>query len=288
MQFLTTKELATLLRIKERKVYELVAEGSVPCSRATGKLLFPKQEIEQWIQSHSTGFKSQNVNKPGVVLGSHDPLLDWAIRESGCGLATFFDGSSDGLKRFFAAEGVATGLHLYHAESDSWNVEFIQQNSNDASATLLEFVWRRRGLIFSKTLAPRINQLSDLVGHKVATRQTGAGAELLLTQLLQKEGINPEQLNIVYRARTETEAATAVSTQEADICFGLESVAREFNLEFLPIIEERFDLLVDQFSWFEPPLQKLFNFFRTEMFIEKVSSMQGYELRFPEKVHLNF
>ena len=121
MQFLTTKELATLLRIKERKVYELVAEGSVPCSRATGKLLFPKQEIEQWIAQHSVGFKSKDISRPAVFLGSHDPLLDWAIRESGSGLATYYDGSSDGLQRFFAQEGVAAGLHLYDSNTDSWN-----------------------------------------------------------------------------------------------------------------------------------------------------------------------
>ena len=54
-QYLTTRELAELLRIKERKVYDLAASGEVPCSRATGKLLFPREAIDAWLQRHSDG-----------------------------------------------------------------------------------------------------------------------------------------------------------------------------------------------------------------------------------------
>ena len=54
-EFLTTRELAELQRIKERKVYELAASGDVPVSRATGKLLFPRQAIDAWIARHSSG-----------------------------------------------------------------------------------------------------------------------------------------------------------------------------------------------------------------------------------------
>ena len=106
-EYLTTKELAELLRIKERKVYDLVSSGSVPCSRATGKLLFPREAIEKWIAENAS---SQPVSRPNVMLGSHDPLLEWAIRESRCGLASYFDSSLDGLARFAAGEGIATGL----------------------------------------------------------------------------------------------------------------------------------------------------------------------------------
>ena len=54
-EYLTTRELADLLRIKERKVYDLVSSGDVPCSRATGKLLFPRKEIDAWLQANASG-----------------------------------------------------------------------------------------------------------------------------------------------------------------------------------------------------------------------------------------
>ena len=94
--YLTTRELADLIRVKERKVYDLVAAGDVPCSRATGKLLFPRDAVLAWIDR--AGENADEVReRPPVVLGSHDPLLEWALRESGCGLASLFDGSLDGV-----------------------------------------------------------------------------------------------------------------------------------------------------------------------------------------------
>ncbi|HBC06069.1 MAG TPA: hypothetical protein DC046_00620, partial [Rhodospirillaceae bacterium] len=99
-EYMTTKELADFLRIKQRKVYDLAATGRIPCSRAMGKLLFPRAEIEAWVARGmagdgggmaAAGAAPQPAKvRPGVFLGSHDPLLDWALRQSRCGLATFF------------------------------------------------------------------------------------------------------------------------------------------------------------------------------------------------------
>ncbi len=108
-EFLTTRELAALLRIKERKVYDLAGEGSLPVRRVTGKLLFPRAEIDEWIASN--GSVAQNASsgalpsrdRPLVISGGHDPLLEWALRESRSGVAAFLDGALDGLER--AAEG---------------------------------------------------------------------------------------------------------------------------------------------------------------------------------------
>ena len=110
-QFLTTKEVAALLRIKERKVYELATDGAIPVSRVTGKLLFPRDLVEMWVQQHVEylGGRESLRQHPSVLAGSHDPLLEWALRESGSGLAVYFDGSLDGLERLAQGTGVAAG-----------------------------------------------------------------------------------------------------------------------------------------------------------------------------------
>lgn len=111
-EFLTTKEVAELLRIKERKLYDLVSAQEIPCVKATGKLLFPKAELLHWIRTGEFLSVSKNNVRLNVVAGSHDPLLEWAIRESGCGLAMQFDGSLSGLDVFENKGAVATGLHV--------------------------------------------------------------------------------------------------------------------------------------------------------------------------------
>ena len=86
-EFLTTKEVAALLRIKERTVYDLVKEGSIPVSRVIGKLLFHRELVEAWVRRNAeTEVGIEAVTRPLPVLaGSHDPLLEWAIRDSGSG-----------------------------------------------------------------------------------------------------------------------------------------------------------------------------------------------------------
>ena len=72
--YLTTAEVADYLRLKERKVYDLVRQGQIPCSRVTGKLLFPRQQIDLWVLSHLEGDQAQRLSVPLVVAGSQDPL----------------------------------------------------------------------------------------------------------------------------------------------------------------------------------------------------------------------
>ena len=105
-EFLTTKEVANLLRLKQRKVYDLAARNMIPYVKATGKLLFPKTEINQWIQHKGASLAAPSP-RPSVILGSHDPLFEWTVTASGCGLPAFLNGSLDGFMRFKNHEGIA-------------------------------------------------------------------------------------------------------------------------------------------------------------------------------------
>ena len=94
---LTTDEAATYLRLSERKLYELVAQGAVPCTKVTGRWLFPRAALDRWVTAGLiTPAALSHVAAPRIVGGSHDPLLEWVLRESGCGLASLPEGSEEG------------------------------------------------------------------------------------------------------------------------------------------------------------------------------------------------
>ena len=99
---MNTREVAEYLRIKERRVYDLVAQRNIPCTRAAGKWLFPKELIDLWLIRNAEGVSEslqvKPIELPAIISGSHDPLLDWAVKESDCGLAMLFNGSLDGLE----------------------------------------------------------------------------------------------------------------------------------------------------------------------------------------------
>lgn len=275
-EFLTVKELAELLRTKERKVYDLAASGQVPCSRATGKLLFPTKEVRAWIEDRRSG-PAGNKARPNVFLGSHDPLLDWALRQSRSGLATFFDSSLDGLARFVNGEGIATGLHI-HDKSGGWNRAAVSSAAQNSDAVLVRWATRRRGLVIRPEMADRIRSVADLKGLRAAPRQSKAGAELLFRQVLAEAGVSAGQLVFTEPCLSENDAVLSVAQGDADFAFGLETLARPFGLAFVPVIEEQFDILVDRRAWFEPPMQALLAFIRTPEFQDRAERMTGYDI----------
>lgn len=287
-EYLTTRELAELLRIKERKVYDLASSGTVPCSKATGKLLFPRVEINAWLARHHTGPHLQPLTPaPLVFLGSHDPLLEWALRESNSGIPTYFDSSSDGLKRFVQREGIATGLHVYHTQTNSWNVEAVREQCVGMPVVVIEWVRRQRGFIFNRNTLPLFNSFLDLPNYKVTARQSGAGAQTLLLQLIAQHNISPDTITWTPAVRTEDEAVKSVVEGSSEVAFGLRSLAHQYRLDFLPVIEERFDLLTTRHAWFEQPMQTLISFCRSEKCQAYAAKLKGYDFSNTGMVHFN-
>jgi excisionase family DNA binding protein len=282
--FLTTRELADLLRIKERKVYELAASDEVPCLRVTGKLLFPREAVAAWLAQHTSG---STAERPAVFAGSHDPLLDWALRESGAGLATYFDGSLDGVERFAESRAIAAGLHVHDPESRQWNVPLVAARFAHQPVVLVEFAWRERGLIVAPGEETTLGEVAALRGRRIVPRQATAGSQGLLEHLLVEAGVGLDEVLQIAAARTETDAALAVLEGKADAAFGLEGLARRHRLGFVPVIRERFDLLVDRRAWFEPSLQCFFAFCRSQAFLDKAQEMHGYDVGGLGTVHFN-
>ena len=287
-RYLTTRELADLLRIKERKVYELAASGEVPCSRAMGKLLFPREQVDIWLSENSSG-PSVSVAPalPAVMLGSHDPLLDWAMRESRCGLAANFDSSLDGLERQANHEGIATGLHIPNTSGDGWNVEAVRDRLGGQRVVLVEWAKRQRGLIVPPGNPAAITALADVRTKTLAARQREAGSQILFAKLLAESGLAEPDINWTTPARSETDAALMVQDGSADIAFGLAGVAAQLRLEFVPIVQERYDLAVDRRAWFDPPMQTLIAFCRSPAFAAKAAALSGYDVTGQFQVHYN-
>jgi putative molybdopterin biosynthesis protein len=287
-EYLTTKELAELLRITERKVYDLAASGQVPCSRAMGKLLFPRREIDSWLARGRTGSAgAPAMRRENVLLGSHEPLLEWSLRESACGLATLLDGSVDGLDRFERGEGVASGLHLPDAAGDGWNTGSVRERFAQQPVALLEFAWRARGLIVAPGRESELADITALEGRRVVPRQKAAGSQVLLERLMTEAGLATDAVVWTDTARTESDAALAVLEGKAEAALGLGAVADQLRLGFVPVVRERFDILVDRRAWFEPSLQRLFNFFSSDKFQTRARQMAGYDTDGLGKVRFN-
>lgn len=288
--YLTTRELAELLRIKERKVYELVSDNAIPVSRVTGKLLFPRDVIAAWLSRHTefgAGEAALKAHDP-VVAGSHDPLLEWALRESGAGLAVLSDGSFDGLKRLAAGGAMAAGIHLPESDGEGFNVDWVRLHLPGQPVVAIEWAKRRQGLVLPRGNPRNIAGLADLAGLKLIPRQAGSGSRGLLDRLLAREpALDPAVTLIDPPARSEADVAHAVATGHADAGLAIAAAARQYGLEFLPLAEERYDLVAWRRDYFDPSLQRLMEFCRRPAFAERAGELGGYDVSGFGTVHYN-
>ena len=279
-EYLTTAELCDYLRLKERTIYDLVARRAIPCSRATGKLIFPRRLIDRWVESHVELAGEGLPLPPPIVAGSSDPLLEWALRESGCGLATLFEGSGAGLERLAAGEAIATGMHLIESDG-KYNVGAVGALAGVSDVVLLQWAWREQGLVVRRGNPLGLATIADLAAKRprVMLRQPGSGAEMLLESLLAEAGLTGDMLDAMPRvALTETDVALAIADGGADCGLAIGSVARRFGLDFVPLRRERFDIALRRRSYFTPPLQLLFAFARTSAFREQAELLGFYDV----------
>lgn len=291
MRLLTTAETADYLRLKERKVYELVAEGAIPCTKVTGKWLFPQHELDHWLATSLIRPKGLAATAPPLIVGgSHDPLLEWALRESGSGLASLPEGSEAGLTRFEAGGVVASALHLHALAADEdANRTAMLARENLRDAVLIGFARREQGILLAADNPLRIAAVADLPARRarVAIRPSGAGAQLLLNALLARAGHNAAELAIVMPpCPTGADIAQAIRAGRADCGIATRAVAQAAGIGFVPLLWERFDLVMRQAHYFQPPLQALMQFIRGPAFAARAAELGGYDVADAGRVRL--
>ncbi len=296
LKLLTTAECAAYLRLKERSVYELAARRQIPCTRATGKLLFPQHLLDRWLEARTEGSPDPGSASPLIYAGSSDPLLDWALRESGSGLAVLAAGSLAGLGQLAAGGARLAGLHLPPLDTadaaspdegagtvdpaSSGNVAALRATLAFADVVAIRWAVRRQGLLVAPGNPRGIERATDLLepGLRCATRPPDSGSGLLLDRLLGAAGAETMPADPTLLARTEADLAALVADGRADCGLGIEAVARRFGTGFVPLATEAFDLVMRRRDYFEAPLQRLLAFARSAAFAAEAERLGGYDL----------
>ncbi len=283
-ELLTTAEAAGYLRLGERKLYELIAAGAIPCTKVTGRWLLPRADLDRWLRLGLVtpeGF--QKAEPPSIVGGSHDALIEWALRESGSSLATLPEGSEAGLARFRRREVVAAAIHLHAIAGDDVdaNVAAARAQGGADEVVLLALARREQGLVVVAGNPLGLGSIADVItrGARFATRPKGAGAHLLLLALLVAADKGFADLAIADPpCPTGPDIAQAIRAGRADCGIATRNVAHAAGLGFVPLVWERFDLLLRQRDYFRPPMQALLAFVATPAFARRGAELTGYDV----------
>ena len=227
-----------------------------------------------------------------VVIGSHDPLLDelanmMHMENPEVYMSSAHVGSMGGIMAIRRGEAHAAGCHLLDTETGEYNRAFIKKYFPMGGVKLLRCVGRQQGLMLQKGNPMKIEGFKDVAnnGVRYVNRQKGSGTRILTDYLCKKEGIAPEKIYGYDREElTHTSVAAQIASGSADAGMGIYSAAKLYDLDFLPVCIEEYDLLIPDHAWDSPMVRQLISTLKSPAFREKIENMGGYTLDRPGEI----
>lgn len=289
-QFLTTKEVAQFLSINEKMVYSLVSEKGLPASKITGKWLFPKNLVEQWIETHTINYPT-TADSPSfsqavlIITGSNDLLLDKVIslyntQHSGS-IAVFGNlGSMGGLRALRQNLCHIASSHLLQENGDDYNFDFAGRELEHMPA-IVNFCKREQGILVRKGNPKKITGVSDLsrAGIRIVNRPLGTGTRLLLDQELKKAAVRGDKIDGYDNEVTRhLDVGFEIMAGRADAGLGIHAVAGLLDLGFVSLRWERYDLMIFKERFFDASVQQFLGLLHDALFFRIVESLKGYDL----------
>ena len=295
-KLLSTKEVAEFLGVNEKMIYTLINEKGLPATKITGKWLFPKHLVEQWVSSKTINYPqpfSTAVEVPNLLLiaGSNDILFDRAVslfrRQNPDNVAFFGNlGSLGGLKALRQGLSHMATIHQVHDNDGDYN--FAESSSLVKEfPVVINFCRREQGLLIRKGNPLGIQVIADIgsKGLRIANRPLEASTRLLLDLELKQAGLDCSKISGYEREfQSHLEVGLEVLADRADTGLAIRAVADLLGLDFIPLHWERFDLIIPKEVFFAKSAQLFLELLHGDSFRGLAKSLSGYDLSLSGKM----
>jgi putative molybdopterin biosynthesis protein len=292
-ELMNTKEVAGYLGVHEKQVYALIKENRIPSTRITGKWVFPKKLIDEWIEADvqkglgQARQKGKRVEGALLAAGSNDPVLDILQTHLRRRYPEFYIfssniGSTEGLKALGKGYTDVAWSHLLDPETGEYNIPFLPSYLPSIKAVVVNLFCREVGFIVPPHNPLAIKDFTDLTREEVRfiNRQDGAGTRVLLDYHLKKCGISPANIRGYEKeVFTHFETGLSILSGEADTGIATGAVSKLLGLGFIPITQESFDMILDKSVFFEKGIQALFEILNSEGFRGMVGGLGSYDFK---------
>lgn len=293
---LSTKEVASLLGIHEKKVYKLITDKGLPATKVTGKWRFPRHLVQQWIENNTINYPTQKslaVSTPAlfVVAGSNDVLLDRTLslfmHQFPQYTAVFGNlGSMGGIKTLHQGLCHMATSHMAEEKAQDFNFGPAAAILEDMPA-VVNFCQRDQGLIVARGNPHHITSVQDLAlkNLRLVNRSPGTGTRHWLDRALAKAGLSPTDIiGYEHEVSRHLEVGLEVLSGRADCGPGIHSVAGLLGLDFIFMHRERFDLLISKERFFDSNIQDFLHALSTPEFLDLSADLMGYDLTLSGKI----
>ena len=286
---MNTREAAAYLGINEKKVYFLAKVGRIPCTRVTGKWTFPRKLIDRWIEESAAGVVGRKAKTEErnflLAAGSDDPSLGILhdLYESETQTSSFFMttvGSSRGLAAIRSGMADFATAHLLEPARTGTDDLSVQELLLSGTV-VVELFYRELGLLVAAGNPKNIKSFRDLVrpNRRIINRQPGSGTRIYLDQELSLARLDAKKISGYDTVvSTHLEVGLRVLRGAADVGLATRTTAQLLGLDFIPLIRERFDMLVPKDRFFTRGIQVLLGIVGSREFRKRVDSLGGYDV----------
>ena len=296
---LSTKEVAQILHVSKSTIYDLIRRGEIHSYKIGRKVRFTQDDVDAYIarsrhehstrpvkniDTHSTLLTPEKREEPELIISGQDVVLDILanfLQQEGVNAARTYLNSFEGLLSLYQDNIQVAACHLY--DGQDYNASFVRSLMPGVPAVLVNVSYRTQGFYVQKGNPKNIHGWEDLERRDISVlnRRVGSSARILMDMQLKRLGIPASQV-VGYNKimKSHLTMAAAIAAGEADLAIGTERISRQIeNLDFIPLMEERFDFVIKKELFGTEAVQKLMKVLQSSAFRREIAHFSGNDYR---------
>lgn len=304
----TIEEVAQLLKVSKLTVYDLVKKGELPSYRVGRQMRVDAIDLERY-KEQGKGIKAakifqaegqidqqQQTSRPhsnrSVIISGQDVSLDILSSSIAANNPVLrplrsYVGSLDSLISMYKGESDIVSMHLLDGDTNEYNIPYARKILVSDPIIIINLTSRAAGLYVQKGNPHNISSWNDLARNdiKIINREKGSGARVLLDEQLRLNGILANNIDGYNNIKTShLSVAGAIANEEADIGVGIERVAKTVGVDFIPLINERYDLIILKSDENIELIKTVLQILQSEQFKNQLHSLGGYDVQLTGEV----
>ncbi|ARK26125.1 hypothetical protein SporoP37_01240 [Sporosarcina sp. P37] len=295
----TTDEIAQLLKVSKLTVYDIIKKGEIRAYRVGRQMRVDAVDLTAYKERLKSGGSAPAAAVPPgtsvltpaspsdaqLIISGQDLSLDifaGCIEESGLYRPLrSFSGSLNSLVKMYQGQADIVSTHLFDGDTGTYNLPYINRLLTGRSYLVIHLLGRTAGLYVQKGNPKQLTTWADLgqLGIRLVNREIGSGARVLLDEQLRLAGISSSSvLGYEDEEQNHMAVATRVASRQADAAIGIEKTARLIDVDFIPLIQEQYDLVLIKTAENEKLRELLISTLNSKSFKEKLAAVGGYDL----------
>ena len=296
---LSTQEVADILHVSKSTIYDLIRKGEIHSYKIGRKVRFTQDDVDAYIarsrhehstrpvkniDTHSTLLTPPKEELPELIISGQDVVLDILanyLQQEGVNTARTYLNSFEGLLSLYQDNIHVAACHLF--DGFDYNTSYVRSLMPGIPAVLINVSYRTQGFYVQKGNPRGIKGWSDLGREDITVlnRRVGSSARILMDTQLKRLGISASKVRGYDRImKSHLTMAAAIAAGEADLAIGTERISRQIeNLDFIPLLEERFDFVIKKEMMETEAVQKLLKVLQMPAFRKEIAHFSGNDYR---------